>query len=72
MLYSIQCFTNALLMAIIITQRQSQYYLVFSVLLVCCFVLEIKFLQDTCSYLEGNKLKNVFPRIHQNAPESIV
>ena len=48
---------------------------IFSIISILFYVLVIKFLQlftNTCSYLKGNKLKNVIPRIHRNAPESII
>ena len=48
---------------------------IFSIINILFYVLVIKFLQiftNTCSYLEGNKLKNLIPRNHQNAVKSIV
>ena len=56
----------------IIAVSQSQHYLVFSVLLIFCLCFSNTVFTGFHQHLEGTKLKNLIPRIHQNAPESIV
>ena len=51
---------------------QSQHYLVFLVLLIFCFCFSNSVFTGFHQHLEVTKLKNLIPRIHQNAPESIV
>ena len=56
----------------IIAVLQSQHYLVFSVLLIFCLCFSNTVFTGFHQHLEVTKLKNLIPRIHQNAPESIV
>ena len=56
----------------IIAVSQSQHYLVFSVLLIFCLCFNNTVFTGFHQHLEVTKLKKLIPRIHQNAPESIV
>ena len=56
----------------IIAVSQNQHYLVFSVLLIFCLCFSNTVFTGFHQHLEVTKLKNLIPRIHQNAPESIV